>query len=60
MADRWNKTNLSDSRSVWLPLQFKVDKPIVEWFPSWDLSLFDKTQPAARQPGAGRKKGVGF
>jgi hypothetical protein len=41
MADRWNKTNLSDSRYLWLPLQFKNNRPVIEWMPSWDLSFFN-------------------
>ncbi len=48
MADRWNETNLSDSRYVWLPLHIKDNRPIVQWLPSWGLSYFDKSQPAVR------------
>jgi Glycosyl hydrolases family 43 len=48
MADRWNKTNLADSRYLWLPLRFENDKPIVTWHTSWDLSVFDKTPNAGR------------
>ncbi|MCX6910470.1 MAG: glycoside hydrolase family 43 protein [Verrucomicrobia bacterium] len=40
MADRWNKTNLADSRHLWLPLQFKDGRPVVEWREKWDLSFF--------------------
>ncbi len=29
MADRWNKTNLEDSRYVWLPLAFKNDSVVI-------------------------------
>ena len=35
MADRWNKTNLEDSRYVWLPLTMDGEKPIIEWKVSW-------------------------
>ena len=35
MADRWNKTNLEDSRYVWLPLSMRDDKPYIEWKASW-------------------------
>ena len=42
MADRWNKTNLPDSRYLWLPLQFRDNKPVVEWRPSWDLTFFQQ------------------
>jgi len=37
MFDRWNKTNLIDSRYVWLPLTFKDGKPVVEWQDKWTL-----------------------
>ncbi|MFZ2640935.1 MAG: glycoside hydrolase family 43 protein [Verrucomicrobiia bacterium] len=40
MADRWNKTNLADSRHLWLPLQFKAGRPVVEWREKWNLSFF--------------------
>ena len=48
MADRWNKTNLEDSRYLWLPLHFKDDRPIVEWLPSWGLSVFETPESASR------------
>jgi len=35
MADRWNKTNLEDSRYVWLPLVFKNDSAIIELKDKW-------------------------
>jgi len=35
MADRWNKTNLEDSRYIWLPLFFRNDSVIIEWRNSW-------------------------
>lgn len=38
MADRWNKTNLEDSRYVWLPLVFRNDSVIIEWKDSWSIS----------------------
>ncbi len=31
MADRWNKTDLPDSRYIWLPLKMKDNKPVIEW-----------------------------
>jgi len=37
MADRWNKTNLEDSRYVWLPLVFNNDSVVIEWKESWSL-----------------------
>lgn len=37
MFDRWNKTNLQDSRYVWLPLRFEGDKMLIEWIDNWKL-----------------------
>jgi beta-xylosidase len=37
MADEWNKTNLSDSRYVWLPIKFADDQPIIRWYDQWKL-----------------------
>jgi hypothetical protein len=37
MADRWNKTNLQDSRYVWLPMVFKNDSAIIEWKDAWTM-----------------------
>jgi len=31
MADRWNKTNLPDSRYIWLPIKMVDKKPVIEW-----------------------------
>jgi Glycosyl hydrolases family 43 len=53
MADRWNKTNLPESRYLWLPLRFQDNKPCVEWVPSWDLSFFDRSGPARPEPQGG-------
>ncbi len=35
MFDRWNKTDLEDSRYVWLPLNFDNGKITVPWRESW-------------------------
>jgi acetyl esterase/lipase len=40
MADRWNKTNLEESRYVWLPLFFRNDSAVIEWKDSWELNTF--------------------
>lgn len=40
MADRWNKTNLPDSRYVWLPMTIKEGKPAIQWANRWNLSVF--------------------
>jgi hypothetical protein len=37
MADRWNKTDLEDSRYVWLPLVFRNDSAFIEWKDEWEL-----------------------
>jgi hypothetical protein len=31
MADRWNRTNLPDSRYIWLPIRMVDNKPVIEW-----------------------------
>lgn len=31
MADQWNKTNLPDSRYIWLPIKMTANKPVIEW-----------------------------
>lgn len=37
--DRWQKWDLADSRSVWLPLAFDSEgRPQIEWRPRWSLS----------------------
>jgi hypothetical protein len=35
LADKWNKTNLEDSRYVWLPGKFENGKMIIEWRKQW-------------------------
>lgn len=40
MFDRWNKTNLKDSRYVWLPLLFDENRITIPWHESWDLNVF--------------------
>ncbi|SFU20055.1 Glycosyl hydrolases family 43 [Algoriphagus locisalis] len=42
MADRWRPENAIDGRYVWLPIQMKEGRPVLEWQDSWDLSYFDK------------------
>ena len=37
MFDRWNKTDLINSRYVWLPLRFEDGRPVVEWIDSWSI-----------------------
>lgn len=37
MFDRWNKTDLADSRYVWLPVQFEGDAVTIPWRDSWNV-----------------------
>jgi Glycosyl hydrolases family 43 len=47
MADQWNKTNLPDSRYIWLPIQF-ADKGLqIPWQASWRLNTDDSRKTAA-------------
>lgn len=41
LADSWKKENLSDSRYVWLPIQWKNGKIEIHWLDEWDLTLFN-------------------
>lgn len=34
MFDRWNKTDLDDSRYIWLPLYFENGTPVIQWVDS--------------------------
>lgn len=57
MADRWNKTNLVDSRYLWLPLHFAEDRPLIEWTDGWDLTWFDQLKSDATvNAGRGRSR----
>ncbi len=38
MADRWNKTDLPDSRYVWLTVNMHEDKPVIPWVSSYRLA----------------------
>jgi hypothetical protein len=49
MADRWNKSDLGDSRYVWLPVRLHEGGLRLEWMDSWDLSLFDEGRKARRE-----------
>lgn len=39
MADRWNKTNIEDSRYIWLPGQFRGDQMEISWRDQWTPEL---------------------
>jgi Glycosyl hydrolases family 43 len=40
MADRWNKTNLADSRYVWLPMRIIRGVPQIAWADKWNFNFF--------------------
>ncbi|WP_299089702.1 family 43 glycosylhydrolase [uncultured Metabacillus sp.] len=43
MGDRWNKNDLSNSRYVWLPIEFGQDDEIIlQWYDEWKLDLLDR------------------
>ncbi len=42
MGDRWNSSNVQNSKHVWLPLSVRSGYPTVRWFDSWSLSVFDE------------------
>ncbi|QNP54340.1 family 43 glycosylhydrolase (plasmid) [Hymenobacter qilianensis] len=42
MADRWNPKDLKDSRYLWLPVQFKNNRPSISWLDQWNLSFFNQ------------------
>ncbi|WP_068609863.1 glycoside hydrolase family 43 protein [Paenibacillus swuensis] len=42
MCDRWRYPNLSDSRHVWLPIQFEGDQIYIEWMNSWNFQAFNR------------------
>ena len=35
MFDRWEKTDLPNSRYIWLPLRFEGDTPKIVWQEAW-------------------------
>ena len=41
LFDRWNKTDLIDSRYVWLPVTFDGEKISIEWNSEWNLDRFN-------------------
>lgn len=42
MADRWNKSNIETSTYVWLPIHLRTGYPMLRWYDSWDLSIFEQ------------------
>lgn len=41
MADRWNKTNLEDSRYIWLPIRMIKGEFEIRWYNSWNPDIFE-------------------
>lgn len=37
LFDRWKKTDLPDSRYIWLPLRFEGEKPKIVWQKAWSF-----------------------
>ncbi|QGH33800.1 family 43 glycosylhydrolase [Gracilibacillus salitolerans] len=43
MGDRWNRTDLANSRYIWLPVEFgQEDEISIDWYDEWQLDLLDK------------------
>jgi hypothetical protein len=42
MADRWQPENAIDGRYIWLPIQVKENRLVIEWLDVWDLGVFGK------------------
>lgn len=40
MFDMWNKTDLANSRYIWLPIMTEGEKITIPWYPEWNLSVF--------------------
>ena len=40
MFDKWNKTDLIDSRYIWLPITFNGDSIDIAWQEAWDIAKF--------------------
>ncbi len=40
MFDRWNKTDLEDSRYIWLPIDFSNGKITIPWAEQWSMSKY--------------------
>jgi hypothetical protein len=38
MGDRWVPQNLTDSRYIWLPIEWESGNPVIRWQSEWDLS----------------------
>jgi hypothetical protein len=57
IADRWNGADLVHSTHIWLP--FYVDNKgdfSIEFYPKWNLSIFDKTDLTLNRPEVSSQK----
>lgn len=41
MFDKWNKTDLQDSRYIWLPIEFDQGKITIPWRDTWSMDEFE-------------------
>ena len=41
MFDKWNKTNLIDSRYIWLPVVFEGENLTIPWMETWNIDDLD-------------------
>ncbi|MEG2598978.1 MAG: glycoside hydrolase family 43 protein, partial [Muribaculaceae bacterium] len=42
IGDRWDKNSPGNSSYVFLPITMRTGKPAINWYETWDLSLFDQ------------------
>lgn len=42
MGDRWRPENPIDGRYIWLPVQLRDDRFVLEWKEEWDLAVFEE------------------
>lgn len=42
MGDRWNPSDVGNSRYIWLPVSMRSGYPVVRWYEEWTLSVYDK------------------
>lgn len=40
LADRWRPQDAIDGRYIWLPVLWDGDRPYLQWFDAWNLSVF--------------------
>ncbi|WP_036879883.1 glycoside hydrolase family 43 protein [Xylanibacter oryzae] len=42
MADIWRPKHPSDARYIWLPIDFKAGRPVIQWRSEWQLDYLNK------------------